>query len=277
MSSSTSYLLGSQESEIDRLRSQARLFEREVAWMFDQIGAAPGGAAADIGCGPIGILPQLRRHVGPHGRVVGVDVDPVMLGHASHAIDALGLRAELVQGDAASTGLQAASFDLAHVRLVLVNVAHPRDVVRELVRIVRPGGVVAVEEIDWLSWQCEPPLPAWTELRRLLERLWNSRGGDPCIGRRLPALLTEAGVRDVHAVAHAGIDGHDEPYRRLITDFADRFAGQLVELGLVTAHDLGELVDAVNDHLERPSTIVVRAMTVQAWGIVDTRSGGDVR
>ena len=54
---------------------------------------------------------------------------------------------------------------------------------------MRPGGVVAVQEVDWLSWQCEPALPAWTALREVLRALWHSRGLDPDIGRRLPTLL----------------------------------------------------------------------------------------
>ena len=41
----------------------------------------------------------------------------------------------------------------------------PLAVLREAAAIVRPGGTVAVQEVDWLSWQCEPAHPAWTELR----------------------------------------------------------------------------------------------------------------
>ena len=196
------YLLGNADPEVRRLVDQARLFERELAWLFAGLDAAPGGAAIDIGCGPIGILPTLARHVGPAGRVVGVDRDPVMLTHAAAECGERGLvNVELVQGDACSTGLASGSFDLAHVRLVLVNVADPAAVVAEAVRHVRPGGLVVLQEVDWLSWQCEPAHAAWDELQGLLRRLWASRGFDPCIGRRLPRLLADAGVVDISAVA----------------------------------------------------------------------------
>lgn len=270
MNSTVSYLLGSAKPEIQRLLSQTELFEREVTWLFDQLTPSPGGAAVDVGCGPLGVLPALRRHVGPGGRVVGVDLDPVMISHAEQHSAALGLDVEFVHRDATSTGLPADGFDLAHERLVLVNVADPAAVVSELVRLVRPGGIVVLEEVDWLSWQCEPPHPAWVELRHLLHQLWNSRRFDPCIGRRLPALFANAGVHDAQAIAHAGIDGNDQPYQRLIIGFAERFGSQLIELGFTTPGQLHRLIQQVVEHLDRPGTIVVRAMTVQAWGTVTT-------
>lgn len=269
---SAGYLLGNADPEVRRLVDQARLFEQELAWLFGGFEAWPGGAAVDIGCGPIGILPTLSHYVGPTGRVVGVDRDPVMLTHAAAECGQRGLvNVEFVQGDACSTGLASGSFDLAHVRLVLVNVADPAAVVAEAVRVVRPGGLVVLQEVDWLSWQCEPPHPAWEELRSLLHRLWASRGFDPCIGRRLPRLLTDAGVVDVRATGHAGIDGGDEPYQRLITTFAERFAPLLVDLGLVERTHLAALVGQLDRHLATPGTVAVRAMTVQAWGRIDTR------
>ena len=88
----------------------------------------------------------------------------------------------VVLGDATDTGLARGAYDLAHIRLLLVNVPDPAAVLREAVAIVRPSGTVAVQEVDWLSWQCEPALPEWTALRDVLMRLWHSRGLDPASG-----------------------------------------------------------------------------------------------
>ena len=87
-----------------------------------------------------------------------------MLDHAARSCKGLG-NVRFVLGDATATGLSERSFDLAHIRLLLVNVPDPAAVLREAVSIVRPSGTVAVQEVDWLSWQCEPAIPAWTALR----------------------------------------------------------------------------------------------------------------
>jgi hypothetical protein len=62
------------------------------------------------------------------------------------------------------TGLPRASFDGAHMRLLLVNVPEPERIVREMVSVERPGGWVASFESDLLSLACDPPNPAWTRL-----------------------------------------------------------------------------------------------------------------
>jgi SAM-dependent methyltransferase len=58
---------------------------------------------------------------------------------------------ELIGGDAAATGLPRASFDLAHARLLLINVRHPARVVTEMVEVVRPGGLVMSSCRRWIG------------------------------------------------------------------------------------------------------------------------------
>ncbi|MFN0092741.1 MAG: methyltransferase domain-containing protein [Acidimicrobiales bacterium] len=261
------YLLGSDPVEIRRLLAQAELLAQEAEWLLDELALGEGAAVVDVGCGPLGLLAALAARVGPHGRVVGVDSNPVMVRAAQERCQALGLgQVAVLGGDARGTGLAPGAFDLAHVRLVLVNVADPAGVIGELVRLVKPGGVVAVQELDWLSWCCEPPHPAWDSLRGRLHELWRSRGFDPYIGRRLPGLLRAAGLVDVRAMAHTGLDGADQPYQRLILDFARRFTAPMVELGLASAAELAELIAELEAHLSRPGALAMRAMTVQAWG-----------
>ena len=136
----------------------------------------------------------------------------------------------------------------------------------ELVRIVRPGGIVALQEVDWISWQCEPAHPAWDRVRRVMGQWWDSRGLDPYVGRRLPALLREAGLVDVGSMAHGGVDPSGHPYQDLLLQFVRRFRDDLVAERLIGRDDLDALVRALERHLADPGTDVVRALTVQAWG-----------
>ena len=261
------YMLGDSQAERRRLVAQAALMEDEAAWLLQRLDIPEGGRALDIGCGPVGILPQLSSRVGPMGEVVGLDRHADMLDHAARTCAELtNVRLEL--GDAAATGLPRRSFDLAHIRLVLVNVPDPLAVLREAAAVVARRGTVAVQEVDWLSWQCEPAHPAWTELREILARLWRSRDLDPLVGRRLPSLLGEVGLVDVRAMAHAGIDMVDDWYQRLIISFAEMFRPRIIATGLATADEIDSLVTELGAHLARPGTVVVRALTVQAWGRV---------
>src|SRR5712691_3402576 len=153
MNEATEYLLGSGLSERERLLRQCDIHEPEARWLLDQVGVRPGWRAIDVGCGPLGILNLLSERVGPTGAAVGLDNEPRMLEWGRLSIAERGLaNVELVQGEASASGLPRGSFDFAHARLVLINVSNSDQVLREMVALVRPGGLVAVQEVDWISW-----------------------------------------------------------------------------------------------------------------------------
>ena len=191
------------------------------------------GDVVDIGCGPIGILPLLSERVGPYGLVTGLDRHAEMLDHAADTCRG-SATSRVAIGDATATGLPRRSYDLAHIRLLLVDVPDPAAVLREAAAIVRPSGTVAVQEVDWLSWQCEPALPEWTALRDAaaaalaLPRprpVHRAAPADAAAGGRAPGGL---------AVAHAGIDSTGQPYQRLLLTFAERSRRRLLEDGVTS-------------------------------------------
>src|SRR6516165_7127193 len=171
------YYLGADEAERARLLAQCELHRREAAQLLDRVGVAYGTRVLDVGCGPLGVLDILSARVGPAGQVIGLDNHPRMLAYAEQTISERELaNVELVQGDATRSGLPEDSFDGVHERLVLINHPSPQDIVREIVRVTRPGGWVAVQEVDMYSWMCEPGHPAWDELLETLRRVWRANG-----------------------------------------------------------------------------------------------------
>src|ERR1700757_4116649 len=101
-----------------------------------------------------------------------------------------------------------------------------------MVGITRPGDWVAVRELDVYSWMCEPGHPAFDELLDTFLRVWRVDGKDPLIGRRLPALLRQAGLADVEcdAVAHHWRAGH--AYQTLLLTFIDICRRRILEADL---------------------------------------------
>jgi SAM-dependent methyltransferase len=267
MTGQQQYVLGSSSAERERLLKQARLHEQEARWLLDQTGIRFGWRAIDIGCGPLGIMDLLAERVGPTGHVVGLDREPEMLTVAKDLIAERPLKnVQLVEADGAATGLDRASFDLAHARLVLVNVPNPEQILAEMTALVRPGGVVAVQEVDWLSWTCEPPHPAWDRLREANEAVWRDRGGDVYIGRRLPGLLRAEGLVDVAVKAHVPIWQLADMYQTLLLRFTALHRDAILEAGLLTESEVTSLVEDLRTHLMAPGTMVIYAILFQAWG-----------
>ena len=261
------YVLGASTPERQRLLMQCQLFEPEARWMLDQIGVGRDWWTIDVGCGPLGILDLLAEYTGPGAEVVGLERSPEMLQFGRELMAERGLDSvRLMEGDAQDTGLPPSSFDLAHARLLLVNVPEPESVVAEMVNIVRPGGWVALEEVDWISWVCDPIHPAWTRLLEINAAIWRARGMDVNIGRRLPRLLQQAGLTDIQRKTHTPAFCHPDPYQYLLLTFSEINREEMIQGGYATEAEYTEMTESLRAHLADPATFVTWSLFCQAWG-----------
>lgn len=272
MSQPDPYLLGYRKGEQDRLERQALELARESEWLFAEVGVRDGWQVVEIGCGPRGCLGLLSERVGAGGRVIGVERSAEQVERARRFAAERGLsNVELLHGDARATGLPDASFDLVTARLVLVNVPEPGQILAEMVRLARPGGVIALHEPDSTTQRCDPPLPAQVRLLELLDSYAAMNGIDRSIGLRVPRMLREAGVLDVrvHPLVHAYPLEHGR--RMLLLEFVENARDRLLEKKLIRADELDELTGALKRHLADPATLVLSSVFLQTWGRAPAR------
>jgi SAM-dependent methyltransferase len=264
---SNEYVHGTSLAERERLIAQAGVLAPEARTLLDQLGIEPGWRVIDVGCGPIGVLDLLAERVGPAGAVVGLEPQQRLLAVARELIVERGLdNVQLVEGDAGTPGLPRGSFDLAHARLLLVVVPNPAAVLAQIVALVRPGGMVAVQEVDHISWCCEPPHPAWDRLLAVWRAQYCEGGRDVYIGRRLQGLLHAAGVTDVGVRAFTQVYQAGDPRQTQLLTFVETARERILDGGAIRERELTELTAALGAHLADPSTLVVAELMFQAWG-----------
>ncbi len=267
MTASDPYLLGYRRTEQERLERQAEELAHESARLFDEIGVRDGWRVVEIGCGPQGCLGLLSQRVGAAGRVVGVERSAEQVESARKFVAASHFtNVEVLCADGRGTGLPEGAFDLATSRLVLVNVPEPQQILAEMVRLARPGGVVAFHEPDSTTQRIDPPHPAQDRLLELLARYGAMNGIDRSIGLRVPRMLREAGLVDVrvNSLVHAYPPGHGR--RMLVLDFVENARSRVLEKRLIAEGELDDLVGALRRHLEDPDTLVVSSLFLQVWG-----------
>ena len=196
------YVHGTAPAEQARLtRMNAMLNTRSL----DALGLRGGESVLEVGAG----LAHLARAMARQGasRVVGVERSAAQIEEARHQAqdggDSVLLESgqvELREGDALDlplTPVEWGGFDVAHARFLLEHVTDPLSVVRQMVRAVRPGGRIVLEDDDHDMLRLWPEPPGFESLWRGLVRSYDRLGCDPYVGRRLVALLAEAGAEPV--------------------------------------------------------------------------------
>jgi ubiquinone/menaquinone biosynthesis C-methylase UbiE len=266
---SAAYVFDDNSHEIERLETQARAIAPEATWLLDSIGVQPGWKAADIGCGPIGILDLLAQRVGASGTVVGIERDKRFLDIGRSVIARRGLRnVRMVLGDALTVELEPASFDLVHERLLLINVpvANQKAIIDQMLALLKPGGTIALQDYDRISYACYPEHPSWTALSNAYSEAFEANGGTISTGRSLPRLLRDAGVQNISAKVHAAITERGDTRRMDALAMLEALHTKILTLGYFSAREFAAHKQALVEHLSDPDTLIVERLLVQAWG-----------
>ncbi|MCM4084794.1 class I SAM-dependent methyltransferase [Paractinoplanes hotanensis] len=160
-----------------------------------------GVTVLDIGCGPGTITADFASLVTP-ARVTALEVTEDALNLARAEIIRRGLtNVDFAVGDVHRLDFADDTFDVVHAHQVLQHVGDPVAALREMRRVARPGGLIAVRDSDYAAFTWYPQLPELDEWLGLYQRVARGNGGEPDAGRRLLAWAHAAGLTDVTATS----------------------------------------------------------------------------
>jgi arsenite methyltransferase len=196
---------------------------RRRALVHEALGSSQGERVLDAGCGPGFYVAEILERVGPEGSVVGVDASEPMLALAAKRCEGHD-NVSFEQGDVTALPVPDEDFDRALSVQVLEYVADIPAALRELFRVLRPGGRVLIWDVDWatVSWHSADP----ARMERFL-RAWDEHLTDPSLPRTLSARLREAGFEDVEMQGHtfATDDVSEESYAGALVPLMADFVG----------------------------------------------------
>jgi ubiquinone/menaquinone biosynthesis C-methylase UbiE len=178
---------------------------------LDLLQIAPGENVLDVGCGTGVATRAVATRVGPNGHVLGLDPSPTMLAVAREIAEREGLLGPIhfQIGDARALPVDDASFDVVLAITVLSHTTDAERAIPELLRAVRPGGRVAIFDIDPESWVIAHPERALT---RRIAAAATDVITDGWLARRLPGLLEAAGLEEVRVRAFTPVERDPEGY-----------------------------------------------------------------
>jgi SAM-dependent methyltransferase len=222
------------ERLVARLESRAKdaVFSRLFDRYADRLVERPSARVLEVGCGTGAMARALARHADFSGTVVAVDQSPAFIEAARKfaADEGLAGRIEFLVGDAHGLDLPTASFDAVFAHTLISHVTEPLTVLREMARVARPGGVVAICDGDYasLTYAC----PDHELGQRMDLALASATFNNRLIMRDLPRLLPQVGLRLAQAWGEAVVEIGAGSYFR---SFAETYAPAVIQAGLVPA------------------------------------------
>jgi ubiquinone/menaquinone biosynthesis C-methylase UbiE len=230
----TSYIHGTHAEEQERL---ARLNALTNQAFVEYLEIGSSDTVLEVGSG-LGILAAEVAKCVPDGEVVGIEYSPDQL--AAVRVSAPNLRFH--QGDAHDLPFTEGSFDVVYCRYLLEHVADPLQVLREMHRVLRPGGRAFVQENNVLVHYFDPDTPLFDHVWRRFVELQRRLGGDAMVGKRLFALFREAGFRDVDLSLQPEFHWVGKPtFRPWVENLIGNIVGaeaKLVEHGLASSAEI---------------------------------------
>jgi SAM-dependent methyltransferase len=208
-----------------------------------------GNSVLDVGSGPGTITVDLGRRVSP-GQVIGVDAAADVIGLArALAHDEGAHNVSFQVGDVHGLDLPDDSFDIVHAHQLLQHLANPVAALRELRRVLKPGGVLAVRDVDYGGVIWYPQLSGLATWMRVYREVHYWNGGDPDAGRALKAWARLAGFGEVTSSASIWCFASDAEREWWGLSWAERatesrFASHAIESGAAYLADLKAIVAA---------------------------------
>jgi len=224
-----------------------RTAENSAAYLLGSL--QPGQNLLDVGCGPGTITVDLADRVAP-GRVVGIDAEAQVIQKAAELLgDGGKSNLTFTTGDVYALAFDDASFDVVHAHQVLQHLTDPHAALKEMHRVLTPGGILAVRDSAYsaFTWApAEPWLDRWLEL---YHQVTARNGADADAGRHLLGWVQAAGFKDAQVSTSTWTFADPDSRAWWGGLWADRvrlsaFADQAVDYGLSDRNELASIADA---------------------------------
>jgi len=228
-------------------------------------GLKPGMRVADFGCGVGAMTRNLAGMVGPKGHATGIDLHQPQLEEAGNLCAGCGLsNVSFWKADACDTKLSENMFDLVYCRFLLIHVPDPLACLREMKRVLKPGGIIFTEDGDLQSGGSTPS-SALDHFGGLFERLGPKKGVDYRLGRDLYHLVRRAGFEDLETDIYQ--PAYSRGRERVFLKWSIEEAGAgLIDAGLLTSRELEYTLDQMQAASDDPNLLVLMPRMSQVSG-----------
>lgn len=225
----------------------------------------------DVGCGPGSITVDLAKHV-PEGHVTGCDLESALApleAARAYATKEDVSNVDFRVGDALALPFPDNSFDVTHAHQVAQHVPDPVQLLREMLRVTKPGGLVACRVWDIGAFIVHPPYEGPELFIKLTTRINNAKGLGPAAGRNLHIWAKQAGYDParIELSTDNWLFRTPEERKYISSLFASvatnsDYTARAISNGFATREDMDKIRDGWNEWVGDPDGLAV-AINIQ--------------
>ncbi|MDR5879883.1 class I SAM-dependent methyltransferase [Caballeronia sp. LZ032] len=267
-SSSTAYVLGHSDPEMERLDHQARFISDLTEDVLRRAGLAPGMRVLDLGCGAGDVSFLAAALVGTNGSVLGIDRSPEIIDKARRRAEHAHLNHVRFEAGSVTDVDIVGEVDAVIGRLILLHLPDPAATLRRLAAQAGSGTLFVFHEMDMSTARSLPEAPLCAQGTRWIIETFRRAGVDTEMGAKLFKTFRQAGLPDPQMLLSARFEGGPDAFTyrylaevlRTLLPLAERF-------GIVDAKavDIDTFAERLRDQVVALEGVVQPPAFIGAW------------
>jgi ubiquinone/menaquinone biosynthesis C-methylase UbiE len=260
---SKDYLLGVNDFELGRLEFQHGVWKEITDSFFNRLNVREGWKVLDAGSGPGFVAFDLRERVGTQGQVTALEPSELYLNHFKNYSKEQGWKnTKAVSGTAETAGLPENYYDLIFSRWVIGFVPDPELFIKSLMRALKPGGIIALQDYAFHGLFLYPRGGDYEKLSPAVEEYWKSTGGDLRIATRIPDIYKKLGLQLLEYRPNSLAGNPDSGVFEWHHVFITHHIPLMVEQNIITEETGKAILADWNSHKENPDSIFFSPLVV---------------
>ena len=244
-SSENIQLQESELKELERLQAIERVFDSASRKRIQATGISPNWRCLEVGAGAGSIAQWMAEIVGEHGKVVAVDLNTRFIKKIQRS------NIEAIEADIRHLTLESQSFDLIHVRYVLIHVPDFQVALAKMLDFLKPGGWIVIEEPDFSAARAiagnEIACQSMNRVNVAIAQMFASRGMDYAFGIKLPAIFQQLNLQELSVENDTALAPGGSGIATVMKMSAERLADKYIATGKATQQDIEQYCQIAED------------------------------